>query len=290
MKWQPRLLGNRLGRHQIRIMHSICFMGDLNCRRRQIRRRLSILRPLAIILGLASVIPVSAIQAPAAWAQQSGSEGTPVSVDPGVTGPDAANDAQNSNGASMSAMSQPPSANDQTNSQTYQDVYVDGEKHSWRPLEGNTQQAWEAYREGDYQTAIPVFARLAKLGHPVAEWLMGNVYYAGQGVPQDYRQALIWFEKAANQGYMPAYAPTATLYETGKGTPVDTGRAYLWYNIAIAALPYSVERYGLMKQRDALADQMTPAQIDAAQKRSLAFQPRKVIPPDLDQAREMLGQ
>jgi TPR repeat protein len=287
------MYGNRLGRHQIRIMYSTCFMGDLGCRKRQMRRRFGSLRPrlvitLAIVIGLASVMPL--FQVPAAWAQQSGSGGTPVSVDPGVTGPDASNDPQASNGASMSAMSQAPSTTDQTNSQTYQDVYVDGEKHSWRPLESGTQQAWEAYRVGDYQNAVPVFARLAKLGHPVAEWLMGNVYYAGQGVPQDYHMALMWFEKAANQGYMPAYAPTASLYLTGKGTPVDAGKAYLWYNIAIAALPYSVERYGLMKQRDALADQMTPAQIDAAQKRSLAFQPRKVIPPDLDQAREMLGE
>jgi TPR repeat protein len=253
------------------------FMRDLWRRNRQMRGRLIVLTPAAIILGLVAAMPL-----PAAWAQQTGSEGTPVSVDPGITESAGTTSSDGGNAA--------PAQNNPANPQAYQDVYVDGEKHSWRPLEGGTQQAWEAYRDGDYQTAVPIFARLAKLGHPVAEWLMGNVYYAGQGVPQDYYQALSWFEKAANQGYMPAYAPTARLYEDGKGTPIDTGKAYLWYNVAIASLPYSVERYGLMKQRDALADQMTPAQIEAAQKRSLSFKPRKVIPPDIEQAREMLGE
>ena len=170
------------------------------------------------------------------------------------------------------------------------DVIIDGERHSWQPLEGGTQQAWEAYRKGAYQQAVPVFSRLAKLGHPVAEWLMGNVYFAGQGVPQDYRRALIWFEKSAAQGFMPAYAPTANLYQQGQGTAVDLGKAYMWYNLAIATLPYSVERYDLMKQRDTVAALMTPGQIEAAQKRSLSFQPKKVVPPDLETARAMLGE
>jgi TPR repeat protein len=264
-------------------MHPDLFLGGLDRRHRQMRGRVALLKSAAIILGMIAVTPPTI-----ASAQQSGSDGTPVSVDPGAGDPAA------QAGAISSADGQPmdtrSTANNPGNPQAYQDVYVDGEKHSWRPLEGDTQRAWEAYRNGDYQTAVPIFSRLAKLGHPVAQWLMGNVYYAGQGVPQDYSQALVWFEKAANQGYMPAYAPTARLYEDGKGTPVDTGKAYLWYNVAIASLPYSVERYGLMKQRDALANLMTPYQIDAAQKRSISFKPHKVVPPDIEQAREILGQ
>ena len=243
-------------------------------------------RLAVIALGL---LLLSGMATAPAFAQQTG---TPVSPTPAAT-PDASatpDPAQSDASASMGVMPTVPAENNQTNPQAYQDVYVDGEKHSWKPLETGTSQAWEAYRNGDYLNAVPVFARLAKLGHPVAEWLMGNLYYAGQGVPQDYRQSLIWFEKAADQGYMPAYAPTASLYEQGKGTPIDLGKAYLWYNVAIAVLPYSIERYGMMKKRDAIALQMTTAQVEAAQKRSLAFQPRKVVPPDLEQARKMLGE
>ncbi|HVI90581.1 MAG TPA: tetratricopeptide repeat protein [Dongiaceae bacterium] len=241
------------------------------------------------ICGLAVAIAVTLPLA--AGAQQVGGQnGTPVSAAP-ATPTDPLEPVPGSGSmTNRGVLPQTGPADGSTTSENYQNVYVNGEIRSWRPLEGDTQPAWEAYRNGDYTKAVPVFARLAKLGHPVAEWLMANIYYAGQGVPQDYRQALIWFEKAAAQGYMPAYAPTAQLYEQGKGTPIDLGRAYSWYNIAIAALPYSIERYGLMKQRDAVAAQMTQAQIEAAQKRSLAFQPRKVIPPDLEQARQMLGE
>jgi len=62
---------------------------------------------------------------------------------------------------------------------------VDGEPHSWAPLEQGTDIAWRAYQNGDFPRAVPVFARLAGLGHPVAEWLMGNIYFFGQGIPKE---------------------------------------------------------------------------------------------------------
>jgi TPR repeat protein len=252
----------------------------------QDRRLARLLAPAGLLLALATsnVVTVDS------WAQQTG--GTQTAPAPaGATGGATTDPVVDPTIAGQLGIQQTtPGQIDQSNPKAYQDVIVDGEKHSWRPLETGTQQAWEAYRNGEYQAAVPVFARLAKLGHPVAEWLMGNLYFAGQGVPQDYRQALIWFEKAADQGYMPAYAPTAKLYEQGKGTPIDLGKAYLWYNIAIAALPYSIERYSLEKQRDSVGLLMTQAQIEAAQKRSLGFQPRKVIPPDIEQARKILGE
>lgn len=263
-------------------------MGDCRCLIPHDRHRTGRLTPAVLLAGFLMIGAMTTD----AGAQQSGQGATPVSPSPtdpsAAAAPDAGLDPTAT--SQMGILPTTPAPNNQADPQAYQDVYVDGEKHSWRPLEGGTQQAWQAYRNGDYQAAVPVFARLAKLGHPVAEWLMGNVYFAGQGVPQDYRQALVWFEKAADQGYMPAYAPTAKLYEQGKGTPIDLGKAYLWYNVAIAVLPYSIERYGLMKQRDALADSMTQAQIEAAQKRSVAFLPHKVIPPDVEQARKLLGE
>ena len=64
-------------------------------------------------------------------------------------------------------------------------VIVDGEARSWAPLEKGTDIAWTAYRDGKFPQAVPVFARLAEIGHPVAEWLMGNIYFFGQGIPKD---------------------------------------------------------------------------------------------------------
>lgn len=161
-------------------------------------------------------------------------------------------------------------------------VMVDEEIRTWDHLQevGGAKPAWEAYQIGDYLKAVPVFERLAKVGHPEAERLLGFVYYAGQGVPQDYARSLTWFEKAANQGCFGAYAAVASLYRDGKGTGVDLGKAYMWLNIAVSRLPDSVERDALIKERSKVEALMTPAQIEAAQKRSQSFKEKPVIPPD----------
>jgi Sel1 repeat-containing protein len=159
-------------------------------------------------------------------------------------------------------------------------VIVDGEPRSWAPLEKGTDVAWSAYTKGDFPRAVPVFARLADLGHPVAEWLMGNIYFFGQGIPKDYTKAQVMFEAAAQQGYFAAFAPTAQMYLQGLGAPADPSKAYYWYNIAAAQLPDSAERTDMMERREEVAATLTPAQIEAAQKRANLFKPKPVVPPD----------
>lgn len=159
-------------------------------------------------------------------------------------------------------------------------VVVDGEARSWAPLEKGTAEAWVAYQQGEFPRAVPVFERLAALGHPVAQWLMGNVYFFGQGMPRDFARARAMFEGAAEQGYFPAFAPTAQMHEQGLGTPTDPSKAYYWYNLAAAQLPDSFERTDMIKRRETVAAKLTPAQIEAAQKRANLFQPKPVIPPD----------
>jgi TPR repeat protein len=159
-------------------------------------------------------------------------------------------------------------------------VMVDGEPRSWAPLEKGTDVAWEAYRNGNFPQAVPVFARLAELGHPVAEWLMGNIYFFGQGLPKDYARAHEMFEASALQGYFAAFAPTAQMYLQGLGVPAEPAKAYYWYNIAAAQLPDSAERTDMMKRREEVALQMTPAQVEAAQKRANDFKAKQVVPPD----------
>ncbi len=159
-------------------------------------------------------------------------------------------------------------------------VMIDGEARSWAPLEKGTDVAWQAYRDGNFPKAVPVFSRLAKVGHPVAEWLMGNIYFFGQGVPKDYAKAQAMFEASAQQGYFAAFAPTAQMYTQGLGVPADPSKAYYWYNIAAAQLPESAERTQMMDRREEVAAALTPAQIEAAQKRANKFKPDPVVPPD----------
>lgn len=160
-------------------------------------------------------------------------------------------------------------------------VIVDDVPYTWDPLEKNVDAAWAAYTSGDFAVSVPVFKKLADVGHPVAERLMGVVYYFGQGVPVDYRMALSYFEKAANQGCFSAFAPTAQLYQRGEGALLDPSKAYAWYNIAVAHLPESKERLDMIEQREAMAALLTPAQLEAAQKRSLQWQPKLTVPPDV---------
>ncbi|WP_374377304.1 tetratricopeptide repeat protein [Dongia sp.] len=167
-----------------------------------------------------------------------------------------------------------------------QTVMVDGVPYTWDKLERDTDDAWQEYSNGQFTSSVPVFMKLAKIGHPVAQRLMGIVYFYGQGVPQDYRTALDWFEKAAMQGCFEAFVPVAQMYEKGMGTPADLGQAYMWYNIAVGRLPLGPDRRDMEKAREAVAAQMTPAQIEAAQKRSLQFQPKLVVPPDVSELPE----
>jgi hypothetical protein len=165
-------------------------------------------------------------------------------------------------------------------------VMVEGIPYTWDKLEKGTDAAWVAYSNGDFTRSVPIFEKLAKLGHPVAERLMGVAYFFGHGVPLDYRTSLSWFEKAAMQGCFEAYAPTAQMYEGGLGTVADPGKAYMWYNIAAAQLPQGKERREMVDLREKVAAAMTPAQIEAAQKRSLQFAPRRVVPPDVSELPE----
>jgi TPR repeat protein len=76
------------------------------------------------------------------------------------------------------------------------------------------------------------------------------------------------------------------MYEQGEGTAIDLGKAYMWYNIAVAQLPQGKERREMMARREKIGALMSPAQVEAAQKRSLQFSPKLAVPPDLSELPE----
>ncbi|MDY0870653.1 tetratricopeptide repeat protein [Dongia rigui] len=220
-----------------------------------------------IALGMLPMVP--------AFAQQA----TPLPPPPGMTAtPAPAAEAQ------LAPVPVPPApvAGDDPRACKHTKV-IDGIPYKWDKLEKGTDEAWQAYMNGDYVSSVPVFAKLADIGHPVAQRLMGVAYFFGQGVPLDYVTSLTWLEKAAMQGCFEAYAATAQMYESGKGTMPDLGKAYMWYNIAASYLPQGKDRKDMIDRREKVAGAMTPAQIEAAQKRSLQFKPVLVTPPDLSE-------
>ena len=97
--------------------------------------------------------------------------------------------------------------------------------------------------------------------YAIAQVHLGVLYEEGRGVPQDYIQARQWYTQAAVQGYAIAQVHLGVLYAEGRGVPQNFVQAHKWYNLAAA----NGEKVG-GERRDALAKQMTPAQIFKAQR------------------------
>jgi len=163
----------------------------------------------------------------------------------------------------------------------------------------------DAYNRGDYATALREWRPLAEQGITPAQFNLGLLYANGQGVPQDYVQARQWYEKAAiqgdasaqvnlgtlyvdgqgvsedyqlalywfrlsaNQGNAMAHTKLGLMYERGNGVPQDVVLAQKWYILGAA----NGDKLGA-EHREALAKQMTPAQIFQAQQRAREWKPK----------------
>jgi clan AA aspartic protease (TIGR02281 family) len=117
----------------------------------------------------------------------------------------------------------------------------------------------------DYTIAVSWYRKAAEQGNANAETNLGVMYQYGYGVPQDARIAVSWFRKAAEQGDANAENNLGVMYQYGQGVPKDNVLAYMWLNLAASHLDAN-ERDKAVKNRDAVAANMTPAQIAEAQK------------------------
>jgi TPR repeat protein len=85
----------------------------------------------------------------------------------------------------------------------------------------------------------------------------------------DYNKALFWIRLAADQGLHDAQHFLGLTYEHGKGVSQDFLQAHMWYTLA------SVNGLEIAdKDRDAIAKQMTPAQIAEAQQLAQEWKPK----------------
>jgi hypothetical protein len=175
---------------------------------------------------------------------------------------------------------------------------------------GSLEDALSAQRRGDYATALRLYKPLADKGDASAQYSLGTMYEAGQGVPQDYGEAAKWYRKAAEQGDAHAQNNLGTMYEVGQGVPQDYGEAakwyrkaadqgaaraqynlgslydtgqgvpqdyveaYKWYDLAAAGLSEAAGREEATKGRDKCAAAMTPAEITEARKRAHEWKPK----------------
>ena len=60
--------------------------------------------------------------------------------------------------------------------------------------------AWKAYLADDHQEYFRLTKRMAEQGDFGSQFVVGALYFGGQGVPQDYLLAYAWVSIAAAQG------------------------------------------------------------------------------------------
>jgi TPR repeat protein len=128
----------------------------------------------------------------------------------------------------------------------------------------------------DYAEAVKWYRKAADQGNAEAQFWLGAAYYLNRGVPQDYAEAVKWYGKAADQGNAAAQASLGAMYSVGQGVPQDYVQSHKWLNLAASRIPASdAEREVVVKLRDAVAAEMTPAQIAEAQKRAREWKPKR---------------
>jgi TPR repeat protein len=150
----------------------------------------------------------------------------------------------------------------------------------WRPLaeQGDALAQYNLgvlYRKGrgvsqDDVQARQWYEKAAAQGQAKAQYNLGTLYFNGEGVPKDYQQALRWFRMAADQGEALAQTKIGIMYDEGQGVPHDFVQAHKWYHLAATNGDKPAAEL-----RDALAKQMTPAQIAEAQQLAREWKPIK---------------
>lgn len=90
----------------------------------------------------------------------------------------------------------------------------------------------DAFRAGDYQTAMGEWRALAEGGNANAQHNVGILYNYGLGVLEDFATAAAWYRKAAEQGHANAQVKLGYLHATGRGVAQDASLAVAWFREA----------------------------------------------------------
>ncbi len=158
----------------------------------------------------------------------------------------------------------------------------------------------------DYTEAAKLYRLAAEQGHPRAQFNLGFMYHDGRGVAQNYKEAAKWYRLAAEQGEAEAQFILGTMYGTGQGVPQDYKEAVRWYRLAAdQGHPHAQFSLGTMygkgqgvpqdyvqahnlagstgdadgvKERDGIANKMTPSQIAEAQRLAREWKPTTRMP------------
>lgn len=124
----------------------------------------------------------------------------------------------------------------------------------------------------NYQKAVYWYSMAADNGHTIAQHNLGVLYANGQGVRRDYKMAKDLWLASAQQRFLAAQVKLGTLYCHGYGVSKDHAVAYAWYQLAAV----QGDKYGKIN-RNALAEQMKPKELELAQRIFRGFYEKYVV-------------
>ena len=122
----------------------------------------------------------------------------------------------------------------------------------------------------DINLAINLFRLAAEQGFARAQYDLGVIYDKPHGVPQDYKKAVKWFRLAAEQGHTGGQYNLGLMYYNGHGVPQDDVLAHMWWNICSSS-----GRKDCVKNRTIVEEIMTPSQREKAQEMARNWKPTK---------------
>jgi len=122
----------------------------------------------------------------------------------------------------------------------------------------------------DYLRAAEYLGKAAEQGHPDAQFLLGECYANGRGVTKNLSWAARWYGKAAEQGHPDGAFSFGVVQAAGLGLPTNTTAGYAWLDIAS-----DLGHRQAADVRAAIANKMSPAELEAGKRRARAFEPQK---------------
>ncbi len=120
----------------------------------------------------------------------------------------------------------------------------------------------------DPQTGAAWLRRSADQGYVQAQVELARMYRTGDGIPENHAEMVKWYRRAAQLGDVGAQLFVADAYAYGYGVEPNLVEAYIWYEIAVRYWGHLAER-----ARDAVAIQLSDAQVAEAKSRAAALVP-----------------
>jgi hypothetical protein len=122
-----------------------------------------------------------------------------------------------------------------------------------------------AYHRADHDVALAVWRPLAEAGRPAAQFMLGLMYYRGEGVLPNMQKAARWYRKAADRGDADAQQNLGLMYAMGEGVKKNYVQAYKWFSLAHFHYPPGERRDDSFRNRANVAAIMTEKQIKRAE-------------------------